>query len=146
MARDERTVASPAVPVPWREIWRAWALSLGGTLLLGALLFALQPSVWWVGLAGVVSLFVGGAFVGWRVKEAEPLYGALLAILYFGLVALILFGGELAGILPDPLPGLGIGDSTFFFVWPLLQLVASVLGSVVGGRLQGSHSQGGYHP
>ncbi|MFQ5860211.1 MAG: hypothetical protein ACE5IG_01515 [Dehalococcoidia bacterium] len=120
--------------VPWRTVWLALGLSIAGTALLGVIFFAIQQNVWWIALAGVVSLFGGGAYLGWRSGEAEPLYGTLLALLYFGLVVGILFGGELTEALPDPLPGLGIGDSTFFFVWPLLMLVASVAGSVLGGR------------
>jgi cation transporter-like permease len=36
---------------------------------------------------------------------------------------------------PDPLPGLATGDSTFFFLWPLLILAAGVAGSILGGRV-----------
>ncbi|MBI3953960.1 MAG: hypothetical protein HY330_05555 [Chloroflexi bacterium] len=117
---------------------RALALSLGlglaGTAALGGALFLVQQNVWWVALGGLLSLFGAGAYLGWRSREPEPLYGVLLAVLYFGLVVAILFGGELAAALPDPLPGLAIGDSTFFFVWPLLMLVAAVAGSVLGGQ------------
>ncbi|MBI4328801.1 MAG: hypothetical protein HY685_02925 [Chloroflexi bacterium] len=120
--------------IPWRAVWAALGLSLVGTLLLGSALFALQQNVWLIALGGLVSLFGAGAYLGWRSREPEPLYGTLLAVLYFGLVAGILFGGELMEALPDPLPGLDVGDSTFFFVSPLLMLVASVAGSVLGGR------------
>ena len=124
----------PRHSVPWREIWLAWVLSVVGTALLGGPLFAVWQNVWGIALGGVASLVVGAAYVSLRTGESEPVYGALLAILYFGLVVGVLFGGELIEILPDPLPGLGIGDSTFFFVWPLLQLAAAVVGSVLGGR------------
>src|SRR3990172_8450940 len=120
--------------VPWREIWLAWVVSVVGTALLGGPLFAVWKNVWGIALGGVASLIVGAAYVSLRARESEPVYGALLAILYFGLVVGVLFGGELIEILPDPLPGLGIGDCTFFFVWPLLQLAAAVVGSVLGGR------------
>lgn len=124
----------PRRRVPWREIWLAWALSVFGTALLGGVLFALWQNVWGIALGGVASLVVGAAYVSLRAGESEPVYGALLAILYFGLVVGVLFGGELMEMLPDPLPGLGIGDSTFFFVWPLLQLAAAVIGIALGGR------------
>jgi hypothetical protein len=106
-----------------------------GTAVVGGSLLLLGQNVWWLALGGLLSLFLAGAWLGRQAREPEPLYGALLAVLYFGLVAGILFGGELAEALPDPLPGLAIGDSTFFFVSPLLMLLASVVGSVVGGSL-----------
>lgn len=105
------------------------------TAVLGGGLFLLQQNVWWLALGGLLSLFGGGVYLGWRSREPEPLYGSLLAVLYFGLVVGVLLGGELAEVLPDPLPGLAIGDSTFFFVSPLLMLAASVSGSVLGGSI-----------
>jgi len=121
-------------PVPWRALGLALATSIVGTVAVGGALFVLQQNVWLLVLGGLGSLFGGGVYLGRLSREPEPLYGALLAVLYFGLVVGILFGGELAEALPDPLPGLAIGDSTFFFVSPLLMLVAAVTGSVVGGR------------
>lgn len=121
-------------PLRWRVIGVALAISMAGTAVLGGALFLFQQNVWWLAMGGLLSLFGGGVYLGWRSHEPEPLYGTLLAVLYFGLVVGILFGGELTEVLPDPLPGLAIGDSTFFFVSPLLMLVASVVGSVLGGR------------
>lgn len=129
-------------PVSWSPVRRGWAISLLGTLLLGLPLFALQQNVWWIALAGVLSLFAGGVYAGWRSREPEPLYGALVAVLYFGLVAAVFFAGEMAEVFPDPLPGLAVGDSTFFFVWPLLQLAAAVAGSVTGCRLTRRRGEG----
>ncbi|MEE9324059.1 MAG: hypothetical protein V3U90_00685 [Dehalococcoidia bacterium] len=127
--------------VPWRHVWIALAISVAGTTILGGGLFIIQQNVWWIALGGIVSLFGGSIYLGWRSGESEPLYGALLAILYFGPAVGILFGGMLANVEEfDPLPGLGRGDSTFFFVWPLLQLVASAAGAVIGGRLDRSHN------
>lgn len=117
----------------------ALAISILGTALLGGVAFLLQQNVWWLAMGGLLSLFGAGVYVGWQSHEPEPLYGTLLALLYFGLVAGILFGGELAERLPDPLPGLEIGDSTFFFVTPLFMLAASVAGSVLGGRWRRSN-------
>lgn len=119
---------------PWRKVFVALGLSLAGTAIFGGLLFLWQQNVWWIAVAGVLSLFGGGLYLGRASGASEPLYGTLLAILYFAIVAGILFGGTLAEALPEPLPGLGIGDSTFFFVWPLLQLAGAVSGCVVGGR------------
>ncbi len=120
---------------PWWNVWEALAISIIGTAVLGGLLFVLSDNIWWVGVAGILSLIGGGARLGSRVGEPEPLYGALLAILYFGIAAGILFGGTLAEALPEPLPGLGRGDSTFYFVCPLLLLVGGVTGSIIGGRM-----------
>lgn len=122
---------------PWREVLVALGISLLGTLLLGGPLLVLLDNVWWLALAGVASLAAGGLHLGWRTAEAEPLHGAVLAIAYFAFVVAVLFSGTLADWLPDPLPGLVIGDSTFFFVWPLLQLAAAVVGTVASGRLSG---------
>lgn len=117
----------------WRELWLALALGLTGTAVLGAPALFLLGSVWWLAVAGLFSLSVAGAYLGIRLGEPEPLNGALLALLYFAVVVIVLFLGSAALVLPEPLPGLEIGDSTFFFVWPLLQLAAAVAGSVVGG-------------
>ena len=112
----------------------ALALGVAGTAVLGGALLLLLDNVWWLALGGLLSLFGAEVYLGWQSRESEPLYGALLAVFYYGLVVGGLFGGELAERLPDPLPGLSIGDSTFFFVSPLLMLVASVAGTVLGGR------------
>ena len=122
--------------VAWRIVGQALIVAIVGTAVPSIVILTLHMSVWWIVLASAFSLFAGGAYLGWRSREPEPVYGTLLAILYFGLVVGILFGGELAEALPDPLPGLGIGDSTFFFVWPLIQLAAAVGGSVAGGRME----------
>jgi hypothetical protein len=119
--------------VSWRCIGQGLAISIAGTAVLGFALLSIDKNVWWLAIGGLVWLFLGGVYLGWQAREPEPLLGVLLAIIYFGLVASALFGGELAEWLPDPLPGLAIGDSTFFFVSPLLMLVAAVSGSVLGG-------------
>ncbi len=120
------------------DFWLALIISVAGTALLGGILLALLDNVWWLTLSGLLSLFGGGLYLGWQKREPEPLHGTLLAVIYFGLVVGFLFGGELAEKLPDPLPGLPRGDSTFFFVSPLLMLVGSVAGSVLGGRWRSS--------
>ncbi len=128
----------PPIPgaqlVRWRDIGTALAISIAGTALLGGVLFLVERNVWWHAVGGLLSLFGAGIYLGRRTGEPEPLYGTMLAILYFGLAAGILFVGELTEALPDPLPGLAIGDSTFFFVLPLFMLAAGVAGSVLGGR------------
>ena len=135
-----RGVVSMGGP-PWRTTVVAWAISVAGTAVLGGAAFYLVlENVWLIAAAGLVSLFAGAAFLGRRTGEAEPLYGALVAGLYLAAVVAFLFGASLLEKLPEPLPGLSIGDSTFFFVWPLLQLVAGVAGSIAGGR-KGSHNR-----
>ncbi len=117
-----------------RAFLAALVMSLAGTAVLGGAPLFLADSVWWLALGSAPSLLAAGFFLGWRAGEPEPLYGAVLAVLYFGLVAGVLFGGELTEALPDPLPGLATGDSTFFFVWPLLILTAGFAGSLAGGK------------
>ncbi len=125
-----RSHEPPGTPV----LLLALAASVAGTIALGVPPLLLRDNVWWLALASVPSLLAAGFLLGWRAREPEPLYGAVLGALYFGIVAGVLFGAELAEALPDPLPGLATGDSTFFFVWPLVILVVSFVGSVVGGR------------
>lgn len=136
--------SSPGTP-PWRTVAVAWSISIGGTLVLGgAAYYLLVENVWLIAVASLMSLFAAGFYLARRTGESEPLQGALLAVLFFGVVAAVLFGGTLLEELPDPLPGLDIGDSTFYFVWPLLQMVAAVAGSVVGGWISangGSHGR-----
>lgn len=132
--RAEGVSLGPTGP-EWRALVVALAASLAGTAVLGGVPLLLAHSVWWLALGSAPSLLGAGLYLGWRAREPEPLYGAVLAILYFGLVAGVLFGGELTETLPDPLPGLATGDSTFFFVWPLLMLTAGFVGSLLGGRV-----------
>ncbi len=136
MSQDGGPPSRPAAPnTPWKLVWIALAISILGTTLLGGVAFAIDRNVWWIALGGAASLMAGGGFLGSRSGEPEPVYGSLLAILYFGPVVVILFGGMLTDWLPDPLPGLGIGDSTFYFVSPLLMLAAAVAASVFGGKM-----------
>jgi len=126
-----------------RELLTALATSMAGTGVLGGALyyFLLSHNVWWVAVASAPSLVAGGLYLGWRVGEPEPLYGAILSTLYFGIVAVVLLGGTWLGKVPDPLPGLATGDSTFFFLWPLLILAAGVAGSILGGRVVAARSE-----
>jgi hypothetical protein len=123
--------------VRWRDVWSGYAVSVLGTAVLGALVLLLDENVWWVSVVTMVALVAGGSVAGFRARKIEPLNGALLACVFFGTEAAILMvGTAMEGTavgLPDPLPGLAIGDSTFFFVSPLGQLVSAVLGSLLGG-------------
>ncbi len=124
-----------ATDIAWRAVWAGYALAVAGTAILGGLLFLSQPNVWRVALAGLVSLLVSGFVAGWKARTAEPINGALIAVAYLATTASVLFGGEILGVLPEPLPGLPRGDSTFFFVWPLGQLVSGTAGASLGGWL-----------
>lgn len=137
MARPETELAGAPAPTAapaWRPFLVALAISVLGSAALGGVCFSLGENVWWLALGSSPPLLAGGFYLGWRTREPEPLYGALLAIGYFALVAGVLFGGELTETLPDPLPGLATGDSTFFFVSPLLILALGVIGSILGGK------------
>lgn len=132
----ERGGAPGGTRVPWSGLGAALGLAVAGTAVLGGATFtALEQNVWWIGLAGALSTLGAGGYLGWRARDPEPLLGTLLAVLYVGVVIAVLFGGTVVEAFPEPLPGLGKGDSTFFFVWPLLVLAAGVAGCVVGGRV-----------
>lgn len=90
-------------------------------------------NIWWVAAGGILSLFVGGVYLGWKSREPEPLYGTLLAAVYVAMAVVGIFVGTFLAVLPDPLPGLAIGDSTFFFISPLLMLASGVAGTSLGG-------------
>lgn len=124
--------------VRWRDVVAAYALSVLVTVAVGAALFvALEQTVWWVAAAGVLGLTAGGWLVGGRCGRPDALSATLLAIAFFATTVIVIVGGTLADLLPDPLPGLPVGDSTFFFVWPLAQLAAAVVGAALGGRWAG---------
>jgi hypothetical protein len=113
----------------------ALAASFVGTAVLGApLYFGLAHSMWWIAVASAVALLAAGFYLGRSTGEPEPLFGSVLAFFYFAAASVILMVGTWIGKVPDPMPGLATGDSTFFFVWPLLMLVAGVVGTIVGGR------------
>lgn len=136
MARwGTRTVSRHHRPPRTPAFLLALAVGAAGTVALGAPPLLLADNVWWLALASAPSILAAGFLLGWRAREPEPLYGAVLGTLYFGIVTGVLFGAELAEALPDPLPGLATGDSTFFFVWPLIILVAGFLGSMIGGKV-----------
>ena len=122
--------------IAWAAVWTGFAIALLGTLAAGTWAFAFAgKGTWWAANIGTLCLFCGAAVTGYRARTAEPLNGAFIAVFYFGAVALVIFSAEFFRVLPDPLPGLPRGDSTFFFVWPLAQLAAGTIGAIVGGVL-----------
>ncbi|MBI1965391.1 MAG: hypothetical protein HYS46_04010 [Betaproteobacteria bacterium] len=128
--------------IAWAAVWAGFAIALLGTLAAAtwAIGFA-GKGTWWAANLGALFLFCGALFAGWRAGTAEPLNGAFIAVFYFSVAAAVIFGGEFFGVLPDPLPGLPRGDSTFFFVWPLEQLAAGTLGAMLGGWVAARRSR-----
>ncbi len=119
-----------------RPLLLALAVSAAGTGALGGpLYFLVAHNMWWVAVASAPALLAAGFYLGWHAGEPEPLSGSILSFVYFAVVSIILFVGVWVGNFPDPLPGLATGDSTFFFLWPLLMLAAGVAGSIIGGRV-----------
>ena len=122
--------------IAWAAVWTGFAIALLGTLAAGTWAFAFSgKGTWWAANIGTLCLICGAVVTGYRARTAEPLNGAFIAVFYFSTATLVIFGGEFLGVLPDPLPGLPRGDSTFFFVWPLAQLAAGTIGAIVGGVL-----------
>jgi hypothetical protein len=135
MSTESATPARANGP-PRRTLLAAFAVSAAGTAVLGGpLYFLVAHNMWWIAVSSVPALVAAGFFLGWRAGEPEPLDGSILSAAYFGVVAIVLFGGVWVGTFPDPMPGLATGDSTFFFVWPLMILAAGVAGSISGGRI-----------
>ena len=123
--------------IAWAAVWAGFAIALLGTLAAGTWAFVFAgKGTWWAANLGILSLFCGAFFTGWRAGTAEPLNGAFIAVFYFSTAAAAIFGGEFLRVMPDPLPGLPRGDSTFFFVWPLEQLAVGTVGAAAGGWLR----------
>lgn len=133
-ARDPDPERARVRDVAWRAVWAGYGIALLGTLVVGGVgLLALGEGMWWVAGWGMVGLFVGGFVAGTVARSAEPLNGAFIAVFYFATTVVVVFAGEVLAVLPDPLPGLPRGDSTFYFVWPLGQTVTATVGASVGG-------------
>ena len=122
--------------IVWKAVWWGYSLGLIITLAVGVPLLLVSGSSWLLGLAGLGGLFAGGFMVGARVgPRVAVINGALMGIMYNMTVVVALFAGWFFELLPEPLPGLPQGDSTFFFAWPLMQFAVSVVGAMVGSRL-----------
>lgn len=134
-AADARN-AGPARPpdIAWGAVWLGYCAALTATwIAAGWGLFFGARGMWWIAGCGAGFLFAAGLWAGCRARDAEPLNGAFIAVLYYATLIFAYFVGEFFAVLPDPLPGLPRGDSTFFFVWPLAQLAAATAGAVLGG-------------
>ncbi len=122
------------VDVHWGSVWIGYGIAVAGTLVLGAVAFWATYLVSHIALGRAVALYLGGAIAARRLRAAQALNGAFIGLLYFAATVAVIFSGVMTERLPDPLPGLPLGDSTFFFVWPLAQVLASTLGAILGGR------------
>ena len=135
---DRPGTGDAVVPVRdfhWRAIRCGFGVSAMLTLIFGVPLMIGSDSIWWLAWVAVGGLFVGGVLAARIARTSEPLNGAMIALLFFGVVAVGYLVGQAVEILPDPLPGLAPDNSTFFFVWPLTQITAGPFGSYVGGRV-----------
>lgn len=132
--------APPAEPdIHWPAVRGGYGASLLVSLAAGVPLAVVLGSAWWLALVSLAALGAAGWGAGRRAGSGEPLNRAMLALLYFSTVAGVYLVGQALELLPDPLPGLPADDSTFFFVWPLGQLLAATLGALLGGRAPAAH-------
>jgi hypothetical protein len=134
MASQSNSVQRERRDFHWRGIGAGVGISIVLTLAIGLPLMITQDNVWWMAWTGVIGIFIGGLVAGRLAQTNEPLNGAMVALIYFSIIAIVYLVGQATELLPDPLPGLPQDDSTFFFVWPLTQIVAGTLGSVLGGK------------
>ena len=119
--------------VRWTDVWIGLAVAVVATAALAPAVLRLDENVWWVAVVAILSIGVGATVAGMRAGQIEPLNGVLLMAVFFVGETTILLVGEAMEWLPEPLPGLPVGDSTFFFVTPLGQLLFAVAGSLLGG-------------
>lgn len=126
--------------IRWKAVWLGYAIGMLGTVAVGLPLLLIIGNSWLVALVGLVGLFIGGLVTGRMVSDRLLLVvnGALMAILYNSTVSLLFFVGSFLEVLPEPLPGLPTGDSTFFFAWPLVQFAIGLLSAVIGSRIFGN--------
>ena len=121
--------------IRWRAVGAGYFIGVLVTLVAGVPLLVFAESSWLLAAAGLGGLLIGGFATGRKVgAQLALINGALMGILYYFTTALSFFAGSFLQLLPEPLPGLPQGDSTFFFAWPLAQFVVSVLGAVLGSQ------------
>ncbi len=123
----------PPFDVRWTDVGAGLAVTVVGTAVLTPIVLLVDANVWWVSAGAMLSLAAGGFVAGLRAGQIEPLNGVLVVAVFFIAETAILLVGTAIEKIEDPLPGLTLGDSTFFFVSPLGQLLAAVTGSLLGG-------------
>jgi len=121
--------------VLWKDVWLGFAITVVGTTVLSAIVFAvLEPNMWWFVIASGIAIGFAGFRLGWKTGDWEGISASLITLFTFLLSTLILILGWMWEFVPDPLPGLPRGDSTFYFVWPLVLLICCVVGMILGMR------------
>lgn len=121
--------------VLWKDIWLGLAITVVGTVVLSAVMFtALGASMWWLVIASDIAIGFAGFRLGRKTGQWEGISASLITAFIFILSTIILIIGWMWELVPDPLPGLPRGDSTFYFVWPLTLLVCCVVGMALGMR------------
>ncbi len=134
-AEIRRAESKPPSDIAWGAVWMGYGAALVATAAIAAWALLLGGrGLWWIASCCGGLLFAAGFWAGWRARDPEPLNGALIAALFCATLIAVYFAGEFLAILPDPLPGLPRGDSTFFFVSPLALLAAATVGAIVGGN------------
>lgn len=119
----------------WGVVGAGYLISLSLTVVVGIPLFLATENTWLLAPAGLGGLLIGGFVVGRAVgANLAIINGALMATLYYLTLALAFFMASFAELLPEPLPGLPQGDSTFYFAWPLAQFVVGLASAAVGSR------------
>ncbi len=78
----------------WRGIRAGAGISLLLTLVLGIPLMIALDSVWWMGWTGVIGIFIGGLVAGRLAQTNEPLNGAMVALIYFSIIAIVYLVGQ----------------------------------------------------
>lgn len=141
--RSEFKAGLQIADICWGGVGIGYIIGLSITVVVGIPLFVIAESAWLLAAAGLGGLLIGGFAVGRRVGARIALInGALTAVLYYLTVALAYLAASFLELLPEPLPGLPQGDSTFFFAWPLAQFVVGVTSAMIGSRFADQHVEG----
>lgn len=127
----------------WKDVWTGLAIAVGGSIVLGGILFAiLDANMWLFVIASDIAIGVAGFRLGRKTGRWEGISATLIALFYYVAAALILLAGMMWEFIPDPLPGLPRGDSTFYFVWPLTLLACPVIGMAIGTKAAAGKASG----
>lgn len=129
--------------VLWKDVFIGLVIALVGSVVLSAVLFAATgANMWMFVIASDIAIGVAGYRLSKKTGQWEGISASLITLFYYVLSTLILLVGMMWEFLPDPLPALPRGDSTFYFVWPLTLLICSVVGMVVGQKLSAGKAVG----